>query len=112
MKKILGYDPDTGMTEIFHHDSETDVSMIETRQDVTQALKYTQELAKDQTYTRVGMKEEWLHYGYLPDSIILKFHVEHGLSITNPDHAKAIFRLVNEQYPKFKTTEMRHNPKG
>lgn len=110
MKRILSQE--NGVTEIFHHDSETDVSMIETRQDVSPDLEYTQALAKDKNYTRAGMKEGWLHYGHIPASIVLELQVKHGLNVMDPDHIKAVFRIINEKYPKFKTTEMMHNPKG
>jgi len=112
LKRLLDYDPLTGKKEIAHYDYQTDTLTIETQQDVQKALDYTKSLANDTTYTRKGMKEGWLHYAHLPDSVILELRVKHGLSIHNPDHTNAIFRKVNELYPHLKTTVMRHAPKG
>jgi len=110
--RILSRDKETGLTEIAHYDPVTDNMVIETRQDVQAALDYAQRLRNENEYTRKGMKEEWLHYAHLTDSMILKLRVEHGLNIFNKDHLKACYRKINELYPKLKTTEMVHNPKG
>jgi hypothetical protein len=112
MKKILGHDEETGLTEIFHHDEVNNVSTIETVQDVQPIMENTKRLANDSTYTRSGMKQDWLHYAHIPDSIILKLREEHGLNVFNPDHTKAVFRKINELYPNFKVTNMRHAPRG
>lgn len=110
MKRILS--KENGVTEIFHYDPLTDTTTIETRQDVEKHLDYSKALAKDDSYTRDGVKKDWVHYAHLPDSIILELRVNHGINIFNPDHVKAAFRKVNELYPSLKTANIRHNPKG
>jgi len=112
MKRILSHDKQTGLTEIFHHDEMTDTTVIETVQDVEHVMDHTKKLANDTQYTRDGMKEGWLHYAHIPDSIIVKLKMEHGLNVFDPAHAKAVFRKINELYPNFKVTNMRHNPRG
>ena len=110
MKRLL--DKSNGKTEIFHYDESTGHAVVETRYaDVEPILDITKALANDPDYTRQGMKEEWLHYAHLPDAIILKLKVEHGLSVFNPEHTKAVFNKVDELYPYFKTTRMKHVPK-
>ncbi len=112
MKRILSADKETGLTEIFHYDDATDNITIETRQDVQAHVDAATQLRNDSDYTRQNMKEGWLHYAHIPASIVLKLRFEHGLSIYKKEHLKAVFRKINELYPKLKTTEMMHNPKG
>lgn len=112
MKRILSRNPYNGITEIFHHDPVTDVTTIETVQDVEAALNETKRRANDTDYTRAGMKKGWLHYAYLPDIVILQLKTKYNLNVFSKEDSKAVFRVINRDYPHLKTTAMRHNPKG
>ena len=112
-KRILSHDKETGLIETMHYDSTTDTMTIEHSQDVTKALEHTKNLAKDGDYTSNGMKgDNWLHYCHVPDIVILEIKKKYGLDLYNPDHMKAVFRVINTEYPALKTTTIRHNPKG
>ena len=109
MKKILDHDPLTGITEIFHHDPNTDVSVIETVQDVGPILEVNKKLQNLPEYTADGFKSGWWHYGHIPDSIILKWKVEKGIDVFNPNDKDAVFKLLNDpEYKYLKTTHKHH----
>jgi hypothetical protein len=112
LERLLNYDSQTGLKEVFHYDEDSHTASIVTTQDVETILDMTEIRRNDTDYTKKGMKREWLHHSYLPDSIILMLKVKHGLNIFNKDHIKACFRKIEEEYPKLKTTNMKHKPKG
>ena len=113
MKKLLDYHADTGMKEIFHHDPHTGESTIETVQDVEPYLEVNKKLQNMPEYSKQGMKDEFLHYAFIPDSIILKWKVELGIDVYNPNDKKAVFKLLNDpEYLYLKTTKMHHAPKS
>jgi len=107
--RILSHNPLTGLTEKVRYDESSDSLIVETTQDVTKVLDSTRE---DSNHTRQGMKNEWLHYCHIPDSVIVKLRTEYECNIFDPEQAKRAFRLINIHFPNLKTTEMIHNPKG
>lgn len=112
MKKLLSYNKATGVKEIFHYDEQTDTSVIETVQDVEIAIEQTKRLAQDGNYTKKGMKEGWLHYAHIPDSIIMQLRINHGVNVFDPNHLKKAYHIIDRDYPVLKTTLMKHAPKG
>jgi len=112
MSRILSHNPITGVTERVKYDEQSDSLIVETSQDVSKILDTTSHLRNDDSVTRKGMKEDWLHYCHIPDAIIVKLRNEFGCNIFEPDQAKRAFRLINIHFPYLKTTNMIHNPKG
>lgn len=106
-KKVLDYDPVTGITEIFHHDSLTNESVIETVQDVEPVLELNKRL-QIETDPKKQIKEGWLRYAHIPDSVLLKWSVEKGIPMAElMQNAEVLFGLVNEN-PYLKTTSAKH----
>jgi hypothetical protein len=108
-KKVLDYDPLTGITEIFHHDSLTNETVIETVQDVEPALEQNKRL-QIETDPKKQIKEGWLHYAHIPDSILLKWSVEKGIPLAElMQNSALLFGLVNDSdYAHLKTTSAKH----
>lgn len=111
MKRLLDYNPQTGIKEVFHYDPATDLATIETTQDVQKVLDTTKALANDSDYTRQNMKTGWLHYAHIPDNVILELKTKYGLNVFDKNHTKSVFKKINSDYPYLKTTSMRHAPK-
>jgi hypothetical protein len=112
MKRILDYDPLTGITEIFHHDDLTNESVIETVQDVEPALEHNKRL-QIEVDSHKQIKEGWLHYAHIPNSLILKWKIEKGIDLYNPNDKGAIFKLLNDpEYAYLKTTDAHHSVKS
>jgi hypothetical protein len=107
-KRLLDYDPFTGLIQWIHYDESTDETTIETVQDEKQLnkeLEATASLRNDSSYTQQGMKNDMLHYAHIPSEVLLKWHSE-GIDIKN---RKELFRMVNSpDYANLKTTSMVH----
>ena len=107
-KQIIDHDPETHTTQYHHYDPVTGVTTIETVQDVEPYLKRSRELRNDDDYSRKGIKNDMWHYASIPNSVIEKIMQDHGLNIFDKDHAKAVLRIINAEYPYLKTTRKHH----
>lgn len=112
MRKLLDYDPITGLTQIFHHDTLTEVSTIETVQDVEPYLEIAKASRNDENYSKDGIKAGWWHLAFLPDSIILKMWNEDHVNIYDRNDWPKLGKLLNDKYAGFKMTDGKHKLKG
>lgn len=96
---------------MFEYDEHDDRMTITHEQDVEPYLKLAEERRKSEEYTRHGMKREMLHYAILPEVVQIEMRDKYGVDVNNRDHWPAVFKLINEVYPRFKTTEIKHNVK-
>ena len=111
MKRILGHDPDYGVTEIFHYDHTTGDVHIETVQDVEGHLDHTNELRNDEQYTRDGIKDGMWHYAHIPIVVQMRWLSEYGSKDwpLRPGNEKLLFRLLNSpEWRYLKTTTKIH----
>ena len=108
-KRILDYNPYTGITTTFEYDHISDRTTIGREEDVTAYIEYGKELQKHEDYSKDGIKRGWWHYCTFPNIIIEKWRNEHGVDVFNKDHQKAVFRLINQpEYRYLKTTTKMH----
>ena len=109
-KRVLDYDPMTGITTYFDYIHEEGEKTIITReQDVSTILEANKAIQNDDQITRDGIKKSWWHYAQIPNIIIEKWQTEHGVDLFNRDHQKAVFRLLNQpEYRYLKTTTKMH----
>lgn len=108
-RRLFDYDPFTGITQYFSYDEATDVSTIESWQDVEPELEACKKLQNTPEYTRMGMKREWLHVGHIPAIIIEKWIAEKGVNVYKKECLPAVFSLLNHpDYGFLKTTNLRH----
>ena len=111
MKRLLGHDADTGVSEIFHYDNLTGDVRIETVQDVSGILDDTSDRRNDEQYTKDGIKNEMWHYARVPIVVQMKWLAEYGSKNwpMRPGNEKLLFRLLNSPDWKYlKTTEKIH----
>jgi hypothetical protein len=111
LKRLLGHDADTGVSEIFHYDALTGDVSIETVQDVSGILDDTSERRNDEQYTKDGIKNEMWHYARVPIVVQMKWLAEYGSKNwpMRPGNEKLLFRLLNSPDWKYlKTTEKIH----
>lgn len=108
-KRIVNYDPMTGVTTYFDYDHASDTTIISSEQDVSFLLDQNKKLQNDEDYTKAGMKAEWWHYASYPAIIIEKWMNEYGVNVFNKDHQKKVFELTNRpEYRYLKTTTKMH----
>ena len=108
-KKILDYDPFSGITTTFDYIPETDTTVLYREQDVSGMLDANKILQNDDEFTKKGIKESWWHYFHIPNIVIEKWLNEFGVDVYNKDHQKAVFKLLNQpEYRYLKTTTKMH----
>lgn len=108
-KRVLDYNPYTGITTSFDYDPVSDQTIIGREADPTAYVEYGKELQKHEEYSKDGIKKGWWHYCIFPPIIIEKWLKEHGVNVFNKDHQKAVFRLINQpEYRYLKTTTKMH----
>lgn len=111
-KRILDYEPLTGVTTTFDYDPLTDTTIIGTFQDVGPLLERNKLLQLDTDYSKRGIKKDWWHYASIPNVIIEKWLNEDGINVYNKDHTQAVYRKLNDpEYRYLKTTTGFHMPK-
>ena len=95
-RRLLDYDPLTGVTTYHHYDEMSDTTAIETVQDVTPTLEVNKAMANDDDYKRHGIKQSWWHVASIPVVVQEKWLREDGVNVFNPDHWPAVKRKLND----------------
>jgi hypothetical protein len=108
-KRILDFNPLTGEKVLFEYEQSTDKMVITHQQDVSPALEYSQTRAKDDGYTKKGIKNDMWHYARVPNAVIMEMKSKHGVDFFDQNHQKRVFELINKEYPYCKTTHGTHN---
>jgi len=107
-KRLLDYDPFTGLIQYISHNEATDETIIETVQDTAQLNKEVEaskDLQNDASYTQNGMKNDMLHYAHIPSGVLMEWHSK-GVDIKD---RKELIKWVNKpEYAYLKTTNMVH----
>jgi len=111
-KRLLDYNPLSGEKVWFEYGQHNDQMTITHEQDVSGILDYAHHKATNLDYTKKGIKEDWWHYAKVPNSIILEMKQKHGVDFFNQNDARRVFKLLNTEYKRFKTTEKQHNVKS
>lgn len=101
-KRLLDYDPLTGMKTYHHYDDTEDKTFVSYEQDVEPIIDRNKAAANDAT----GPMGDMVHVASIPSSIQLKWLVEHGVDITNKDHMPKVKRLLND--PEWRYLKVRN----
>ena len=96
MKRVLDYDPITGVTTWHEYDHLTRQTTIAETQDVSAAIEYSRNKANDEDASRKGRKAEWWHVATIPIGVQYKWLREHGVNIYDPSHSQRVTKLLND----------------
>lgn len=108
-KRLVDYDPLTGVSTYFNYDHSTDTSIVSSEQDVSAVIEANKILQNSESYTKKGMKASWWHYASIPNIVIEKWKNEYGVNVFDKNHEKRVFRLLNQpEYRYLKTTTKMH----
>jgi hypothetical protein len=91
MKRLLEYDPNTGLKTFHDYDETEDKTIVSYEQDVEPILERNKRLQNEAS----GSMGDLCHVASIPSSIQLKWLVEHGVDITDRDHMPGVKRLLN-----------------
>jgi hypothetical protein len=112
-KRLLEVDPVTGLMTWHSYDSQTDETIISYTADSKPVLELNKAMAKDDDFTKQGIKREFWKYAEIPVEVQLDWLINKGIDVFNKDHTKKVFELVNDpEYQHLKTTSKYHRPKG
>jgi len=104
-KRVVDYDPFTGVTTTFDYDPFSDTTYVGREQLIEPALDRNKALQNDTEYSRKGIKNDWWHEAFIPNVIIEKWKNEFGVDVFNKDHVKKVKKLLNSpEYKYLKTT--------
>jgi NOL1/NOP2/fmu family ribosome biogenesis protein len=108
-KRVIDFDPTTGITTYFDFDHATNTTIVGSEQDVRLLLEQNKALQNDENYSKQGIKDGWWHYASYPAIIIEKWINEYGVNVFDKNHQKKVFELTNRpEYRYLKTTTKMH----
>lgn len=108
-RRLLDYDPLTGVRTWFEFDHSNDKTLIHTEQDVGYILDFTAAKRNDTDYSRKGIKNDWWHYARVPNWVIMDMKTKHGVDMMAPKPDwKSILKILNREYPHVKVTDKTH----
>jgi len=108
-KRLLSYDPLTGIKTYHYYDSLTDETTISLEQDVEAVLEENKRKKNDNELTKYGIKNGFWHYASIPVIWQYKLLVEEGVDIYRSEHGERLSRLLeNPDYSHLKTTTKKH----
>ena len=103
MKRLLGIDPFTGVESWHHYDPVTDITNIESVQNITPIIERNKRLHNTDHQQR-GIKESWMHGACIPVIIQERWLRKFGVNIYDKDHWPAVRRLLNDPEYKYLKT--------
>lgn len=103
-KRVLDYDPLTGITTYHSYNHDTKQTIIEREQKVDHILDMNKALANDDGYKKDGIKKSWMHAATIPAIIIEKWLIEDGIDVFNPDHMPRVKAKLNSNEYKYLRT--------
>lgn len=109
MKQLIDTDPLSGIQtwhEYDHVEKQTRIYYVPTR-DLEPAIDFCKRRANDDDYTKAGMKEDFWHYGWVPDSLRLKWLIEEGVPLND---AESYNRKLNQPEFKYLKTTAKYHP--
>ena len=108
-RRVLSYDPMSGMTVYYHFDEQTDAITLEYEQDVESVLEAAKTAQNTPEYSRQGIKNEMWHYGTIPNILITKWLVEEGINVYDDNDWKKVWQKLNDpDYKYLKMTTKHH----
>ena len=104
-KRLLSYDPVTGIKTYHDYDHSSKSMIIHTEQDVNEILKLNKEKRNDKSYKQQMLKgDNHYHYATVPCSVLLEWREKYNLDYNNPDDMPKIERLLDSiEYQKLRT---------
>jgi hypothetical protein len=92
MKRLLDHDTETGLKTWHIFDPVTEETALEYEQDVEPILDANKAAANEAS----GPMGDMVHVASIPVSVQLRWFVEKGVDVLNPDHKQAVARLLDD----------------
>lgn len=98
MKRLLDFDPLSGMKTFHDYDDSSDTTIISYEGDSSGVLDQCREDSNHADH-RLG---DLAHVARIPPEIQMKWFVEKGVAMWNPDHKQAVAKLLDGEYKYLK----------
>ena len=103
--RLIDRDPYSGIVTWWRWDALENKAEWKRVQDVEPSLEFAKSLAKDEQYSKDGIKSEMWHYAHIPNMVLEQWHTM-GVDINEP---KELTRMVNKpEWSYLKTTAGQH----
>lgn len=90
-KRLLDFDPATGLKTFHSYDETEDKTYISYEQDV-QPILDRNKWFKNHGDHKMG---DGYYAAHIPDVVILQWIKDYGVNVLNPDHGEAVRKLLN-----------------
>jgi hypothetical protein len=111
-KRILDYDPFSGITTTFDYIPETETTVIHREQDVSHILDINKAMQNETAAWTQGVKNGWAHYAQIPNIVQEIWLNKHGVDCMkkeNWEKGGSVWKLLNDpEYRYLKTTTKYH----
>ena len=90
-KRLLDYDPVTGLKTFHTYDETEDKTFISYEEDVEGLLDRNKAMQADAT----GPMGDGVHVASIPPTVQMQWMIKYGVDLMNKDHMPAVKRLLN-----------------
>lgn len=105
-KRLLDYDPLTGIRTFHDFDHSTNQTIITQVQDVDAILNINKAMANDTSYKQKGIKEDWYHFATVPMLVLQQIMEKYNISIFNNDDLPKFEKiLASNEYRYLRTVD-------
>jgi hypothetical protein len=101
-KRLLDVDAFTGIRTYHEYDAAEDRTTISYEGDAEPVIENNKRLQNEAT----GRMGDFCHVASIPPTIQLKWLIEKGVDVLNPDHADGVKRLLND--PEWRYLKVRN----
>ena len=106
MKRLLNYDPFTGVKTYHEYDHASKTTHIEDVQDAEPILKYCKELRNDKDRKRNMLKgDNNYHYATVPVTVIHEWLLKYGVNAHDPKQVDKCDKLLSGPYKHLLTVD-------
>jgi hypothetical protein len=102
VKRLLDHDTLSGLTTWHEYDAATDTTLLHYRQDVQPLLDACK---RDNNHADRRLANG-AHVASIPCAVQLKWWVEKGVNVLDPDHQPAVAKLLDGEYKNLKRLPM------
>ena len=92
-ERLLDIDPLSGLKTFHRYDETEDRTILRYEEDVEPLLDRNKELENHHSSGPMG---EMCHVASIPVSVQLKWFVDKGVDVLNPDHKQAVAKLLDD----------------
>lgn len=105
MADFLDWNPVTGTWYEHDYDHGTDSVVVTTKQDLQPVLDYCTDLRNSGANDKVG---DFAHYAIIPAWLQVEL-MSRGIRFGRAEDTQKLLRVINEEFPRFKVTNLTHN---